>query len=64
MEAMSKERLDSVLEFRMAKLVEAIKGRHYDDEMAEAEYRRKIVHKMHNLIDGYSMWISVFEDED
>lgn len=64
MEAMSKERLDSVLETRMGKLIEAIKGRHYDDPMEEAEYQRKIAQKMHHLIDGYKLWVSVCEDED
>lgn len=62
MEAMSKERLDSVLENRMEKLIEAIKGRHYDDPMAEAEYQRKVAQKMHNLIDGYKLCVSVCED--
>ena len=61
---MSKEKLDSILEYRMAELIEAIKGRHYDDPMEEWEYRRKVVFKMHSLLDGYKSWLSLCEDQD
>lgn len=59
---MSKEKLDSILESKMTELIKAIKGRHYDDEMEEQEYRRKVVSKMYDLLNGYNEWISLCED--
>ncbi len=61
----STEKLDTILEHRMAKLIEAIKGRHYDDPMEERVYKRKIVFKMQRLLDGYKAWLWLArEDKD
>lgn len=58
------EKLDTILEHRMSKLIEAIKGRHYDDPMEERVYKRKIVFKMQRLLDGYKSWLWLSEDKD
>lgn len=58
------EKLDTILENRMKNLIEAIKGRHYDDPMEERVYRRKIVFKMQRLLDGYKSWLWLSEDKD
>lgn len=58
------EKLDTILEHRMAKLIEAIKGRHYDDPIEERAYKRKIVFKMQRLLDGYKSWLWLSEDKD
>lgn len=58
------EKLDTILENRMTKLIESIKGRHYDDPMEERVYRRKIVFKMQRLLDGYKSWLWLSEDKD
>ena len=58
------EKLDTILEHRMAKLIEDIKGRHYDDPMEERVYKRKIVFKMQRLLDGYKSWLWLSEDKD
>lgn len=58
------EKLDTILEHRMNKLIESIKGRHYDDPMEERVYKRKIVFKMQRLLDGYKSWLWLSEDKD
>ena len=58
------EKLDTILEHRMSKLIEAIKGRHCDDPMEERVYKRKIVFKMQRLLDGYKAWLWLSEDKD
>ena len=61
---MTTEKLDTILEHRMAKLIEDIKGCHYDDPIQERAYRRKVVFKMYRLLDGYKSWLWLCGNKD